>query len=41
MPPEVGWNDMRILLAAGLLIVSVAGLAGCASEHGGDFTGPK
>ena len=40
MPPEVGWNDMRILLAAGLLIATVAGLAGCASEQGGDITGP-
>ena len=30
---------MRILLAAGLLIATVAGLAGCASEEGGDITG--
>ena len=31
---------MRNLLATGLLIASVAGLAGCASESGGDITGP-
>jgi heat shock protein HslJ len=30
---------MRILLAAGLLIATLAGLAGCASEEGGDITG--
>ena len=30
---------MRILLAAGLLIATLAGLAGCASEDGGDITG--
>jgi heat shock protein HslJ len=30
---------MRNLLAAGLLIATVAGLAGCASEEGGDITG--
>ena len=31
---------MRILVIAGLLIVAVAGLAGCASTSGGDITGP-
>ena len=31
---------MRILFAAGVLIASVAALAGCASESGGDITGP-
>jgi heat shock protein HslJ len=30
---------MRILLAAGLLIATLAGLAGCASEEGGEITG--
>jgi heat shock protein HslJ len=31
---------MRILVVAGLLIASVSVLAGCASESGGDITGP-
>ena len=31
---------MRILVVAGLLIASVSVLAGCASEYGGDITGP-
>ena len=40
MPPVGGVErHMRNLLAAGLLIVAVAGLAGCASEEGGDITG--
>ena len=40
MPPVGGVErHMRKLLAAGLLIVAVAGLAGCASEEGGDITG--
>ena len=37
--PYVGSNVMRILVVAGLLIASVAVLAGCASEEGGDITG--
>ena len=31
---------MRILVIAGLLIASVSGLVACASESGGDITGP-
>jgi heat shock protein HslJ len=31
---------MRILVVAGLLIASVSVLAGCASESGGDISGP-
>jgi heat shock protein HslJ len=31
---------MRILIIAGLLIASVSTMAGCASESGGDITGP-
>ena len=37
--PYVGSNVMRILVVASLLIASVAVLAGCASEEGGDITG--
>lgn len=31
---------MRILVVAGLLIASVSAVTGCASESGGDITGP-
>ena len=31
---------MRIVVIAGLLIASVSALVGCASESGGDITGP-
>ena len=40
MPPHVGSNVMRILVVAGLLIASISVLAGCATESGGDITGP-
>ena len=37
---QVGLKVMRIFAVAGLLIAFVPALAGCASESGGDITGP-